>query len=401
MLRACRRPGERSASTSPTGGASRSYPRRVLARGHSWFAQNTVVADTAVAIGVLALTLPTLFDGEARATAGEVVATVLLVAPLAARRTAPVAMFAAVMLACGAELVLSDRFLAANVAALLALYTLVAYAPRRVAAAGVAVAMAGTIPFALHFDEFARRGPGRRRSGARGPPPPRCRARRLPAGRAARTRRRARAPGVAGHRARARADRPRAARHRRSRAGGRHHPGRWRPLRRAQRPAAAAAALETIAATAREALAETRRTVGTLGEAPREPVPGAGELRALVDRTRDAGLTVELDRAGPRARALAGREPDRLPRRARGADQRAQARRPRRQRHRLAALGGRRGDARRARRWWSPSSPSGDGRGLSGMRVRVEPYGGTVSAGPHPEGGYELRADDPGRRRTT
>ena len=39
---------------------------------------------------------------------------------------------------------------------LLALYALVAYAPRRVAAAGAAVAIAGTIPFALHFDELAR-----------------------------------------------------------------------------------------------------------------------------------------------------------------------------------------------------------------------------------------------------
>ena len=85
----------------------------------------------------------------------DVVFTVLLCAPLAVRRRAPVAMFAAVMVLCGAELLLVDSFLAANVAALIALYTLVVYAPRRLAAAGVCVALAGTVPFALHFDDLA------------------------------------------------------------------------------------------------------------------------------------------------------------------------------------------------------------------------------------------------------
>ena len=51
-----------------------------------------------------------------------------------------------------------------------------------------------------------------------------------------------------------------------------------------------------------------RRALGILGEsaAPLQPQPGAGELRALVDRTREAGLVVELDRAG-RARARSRR----------------------------------------------------------------------------------------------
>jgi hypothetical protein len=47
-----------------------------------------MVADTAVAIGLLVLFLSTLFGEAARPTAGKVVATVLLVAPLALRRTA-------------------------------------------------------------------------------------------------------------------------------------------------------------------------------------------------------------------------------------------------------------------------------------------------------------------------
>jgi signal transduction histidine kinase len=59
------------------------------------------------------------------------------------------------MLACGLELILVDELLAGSVAALVALYTLVAYAPRGLATLGFAVALAGTIPFALHFDDFS------------------------------------------------------------------------------------------------------------------------------------------------------------------------------------------------------------------------------------------------------
>ncbi len=355
-----------------------------------------MVADTAVAVGVLALTLPTLSDEEARATAGEVVATVLLVAPLAWRRTRPVATFAAVMLACGAELALSDRFLAANVAALLALYTLVAYAPRRVAAAGVAVAIAGTIPFALHFDEFAREDRvllvvavlavhlllaavlGDYRRVALRERAAELEHRTVLAAARERERIARELHDIVGHALAVvitQAD------------GGRYGAR--------SDPAAAAAALETIGATARQALAETRRTVGTLGEAPREPVPGAAELRALVDRTRDAGLGVELVEQG-RAPALSPGESLTVYR----VVQEALTN--------VLKHAGRCANATVALHWaddavtlvvrdggGTPSSPVGDGRGLSGMRARVESHGGTVSAGPHPEGGYELRATIP------
>ena len=70
------------------------------------------------------------------ATPAALAVTVLLIAPLALRRRAPVAVFAAVMVACGLELLLVDQFLAANVSALIALYTLVAYAPRNLATLG-------------------------------------------------------------------------------------------------------------------------------------------------------------------------------------------------------------------------------------------------------------------------
>ena len=41
------------------------------------------------------------------------------------------------------------------------------------------------------------------------------------------------------------------------------------------------------------------------------------------------------------------------------------------------------------------ASGDGRGRGLVGMRERVEPRGGTLRAGPHPDGGFEVRAEIP------
>ena len=70
-----------------------------------------------------------------------------------------------------------------------------------------------------------------------------------------------------------------------------------------QDPGAATAALHTIAATAREAQAEMRRALGILSEqpgAPLQPQPGLDDLAALVARTREAGLAVELAEDGPR-----------------------------------------------------------------------------------------------------
>ena len=136
-------------------GAAPPYARTtMLSRAHEWLDRHPVTADVALALTVLAFSLSTMTGERNDATPAAIVATVLLIAPLAVRRRAPVAVFAAVMAACALELVLVDQFLAANVAALIALYTLVAYAPRNLAALGFATALAGTIPFTLRVDDF-------------------------------------------------------------------------------------------------------------------------------------------------------------------------------------------------------------------------------------------------------
>jgi signal transduction histidine kinase len=68
-------------------------------------------------------------------------------------------------------------------------------------------------------------------------------------------------------------------------------------------PADARAALATIQATSREALAELRRMLGMLrqqetGAAPLAPEPRLADLDRLIERTRAAGIEVSLTRAG-------------------------------------------------------------------------------------------------------
>jgi signal transduction histidine kinase len=41
---------------------------------------------------------------------------------------------------------------------------------------------------------------------------------------------------------------------------------------------------------------------------------------------------------------------------------------------------------------------AGTGRGVAGMRERIEAYGGTLDAGPTPDGGWRVRAVLPDRR---
>ena len=81
--------------------------------------------------------------------------------------------------------------------------------------------------------------------------------------------------------------------------------------------------------TGREALTEIRRLLGVLRRDDEEialaPQPSLRHLAALVQRTRAAGLPVELEVEGDERAAAGRRRPDRLPARAGGAERRARA----------------------------------------------------------------------------
>ena len=131
------------------------------------------------------------------------------------------------------------------------------------------------------------------------------------------------------------------------------------------------------------------------------PAPGLVDLPRLVDDVRAAGVPVTLHVEGdgrPRPRR---RRAVRLPGRAGGADQRDQARRHadpcRRDGPLPARVAGRRGRRRRARPGGAAGNGAdapadGSGHGLVGMRERVEVWGGELSVGPAPGGGYRVRA---------
>ncbi|MFC1419430.1 sensor histidine kinase [Streptacidiphilus cavernicola] len=161
-------------------------------------------------------------------------------------------------------------------------------------------------------------------------------------------------------------------------------------------------ALTHIAANGRQALDELRRMLGVLsarrGDAGQlSPQPGVADLDALCERVRAAGpevvyrtvgspesldrglqltlyriaqesLTNTLKHAGPQTSVRLTVVADRTETRVRVEDN---------------------GPSRGA----SPPSPvTGEGRGITGMRERAGLYGGTLSAGPRPGGGWSVEA---------
>jgi signal transduction histidine kinase len=168
-------------------------------------------------------------------------------------------------------------------------------------------------------------------------------------------------------------------------------------------PERAGQALAAIASTGRQALAEMRRLLGVLRSgdsgADLAPQPGLDQVRELLDQARAAGLSVSLSLEGrPRpltegAELAAYRvvqesltntrkhggvlaaatvtlryEPDGLV---------------------VQVTDDGRGDA---------APGDGAGHGLTGMRERIEMYGGTIDAGPLPAGGYQVIARLPAEK---
>jgi signal transduction histidine kinase len=165
-------------------------------------------------------------------------------------------------------------------------------------------------------------------------------------------------------------------------------------------PERARRALAAISATGRQTLTEMRRLLGLLrsGDARTQltPQPGLGQLRELVEQARAAGMSVSLTQQGA---------PHPLPEGAELAAYRVvqESLTNTRKHGGLAAAASiilrydhdglavqvsdnGRGDT---------TAGDGIGHGLVGMRERVEMYGGTVTAGPLPEGGYQVTAQIP------
>ncbi|MFJ2647302.1 sensor histidine kinase [Streptomyces sp. NPDC087420] len=184
-------------------------------------------------------------------------------------------------------------------------------------------------------------------------------------------------------------------------------------------PEQARSALTTIKAASKEALGEVRQVLDTLrtpGDAPRAPAPGLDRLPELVEQAAGAGLTVEVRREGEAvalppgadlaafriiqealtnvvrhsvsrtARITLGYERGTSGRRdgTAGPPDAVAGRAPRLLRLRVDDAGpATHGDA------------GGGGNGLVGMRERTAALGGTIEAGPGPDGGFRVHATIP------
>jgi signal transduction histidine kinase len=173
-------------------------------------------------------------------------------------------------------------------------------------------------------------------------------------------------------------------------------------------------ALTAISQTGRQALAEMRRLLGVLrgtdamaaADTVLGPVPGTGDLEPLIEQTRAAGIPVTFSSNGSPPHKPDG-----------GADL-AAYRIVQEALTNVRKHGGPRAAATVAMRYGedgltirvaddgrgaaasfqdpaNQSGQSGQGHGLAGMRERVALYGGTVTAGPLPGGGFEVIATVP------
>ncbi|MFE3249511.1 sensor histidine kinase [Streptomyces sp. NPDC059209] len=160
-------------------------------------------------------------------------------------------------------------------------------------------------------------------------------------------------------------------------------------------PEQARTALTTIKAASKEALGEVRQVLDTLrtsGAAPRAPAPGLDRLPELVEQAAAAGLTVGTETRGDRV-ALSP-----------GADlaafrivQEALTNVVRHSGSRTAHVQVGYGAGVLTLRVDDEGPATGDeaggsGNGLVGMRERAAALGGTIEAGPRPDGGFRVEA---------
>lgn len=158
-------------------------------------------------------------------------------------------------------------------------------------------------------------------------------------------------------------------------------------------PEQARTALTTIKAASKEALGEVRQVLDTLrtpGDAPRAPAPGLDRLPELVQQAASAGLTVELDGTPPRLPPGTDLAAFRVVQEALTNVVRHSG-----SRHARVHV---EHDPRELRLRIDDDGPptgadaGGSGNGLAGMRERAAALGGTIEAGPRPDGGYRVLA---------
>ncbi|MFJ5558803.1 sensor histidine kinase [Streptomyces sp. NPDC093250] len=158
-------------------------------------------------------------------------------------------------------------------------------------------------------------------------------------------------------------------------------------------PEQARTALGTIKAKSKEALGEVRQVLDTLrapGAAPRAPAPGLDRLPELVEQAASAGLTVTVE-------GEASRLPPGVDLAAFRIVQEALTNVVRHSGSREARVCIER-DGGRLRLRIDDDGPAtgadagGGGNGLAGMRERAAALGGTIEAGPRPDGGFRVLA---------
>jgi signal transduction histidine kinase len=176
-----------------------------------------------------------------------------------------------------------------------------------------------------------------------------------------------------------------------------------------RQPERARMALTTINDVSKQALVELRSVLGVLRDvdesAPRTPSPGLARLGDLADSAAAAGLTVRIDRAGPATPLPADVDlaayrivQEALTNTARHSGGKTATVRVTCDADALIVEVDDDGTPQPAGRLAghpagrANGSGSGSGSGIAGMTERARVLGGTLRAGPRPEGGFRVRA---------
>jgi signal transduction histidine kinase len=384
--------------------------RSPLVRLETWLRGHPFVVDVGIAglVFLATVALPAESYGPSEGTA--FVMGLLLTVPLAWRRRRPVRAAAVVTAAGLLELVVVDTFLAANVSALVTVHALAAYAPRWASRAGLALGLVGALLAGLRYFSVNASDALVPSAGSIAVAVVAAwalgdlrRHRRLQFDQLEERARLLELERDQEMRLAATAERARIAREMHdvvahslsvviAQADGGRYAGRTDP-------AAATDALEAIAATGRQALADMRGLLGVLREEGREeyaPQPDVAAIPALVEDVRSSGLDVDLLEEG-------------LPR---GLPAGPQLAAYRIVQESLTNVLKHAGPASRAwvRLQWRPDAlelsvlddgrgasaamveGDGAGQGLLGMQERARLHGGRLDAAPRAGGGFGVHA---------